>query len=1108
MSISDVDPLKDSETLAEDQLQQELLTLFIVDTQDCLQRYNKIAKQLHEQSWTSDVQELYRCIHTVKGGAVTVTAEAILKVATVVEDLLSDLRYLEIAPPLTDGYLQQALLETGELLASTLNLPGSDEITVAQIAPILTRIHFLHGEMRERYLPTWNAQKQLHQEFADQGFDMIVLDLEIALEQAPAQGSVLEMTRTLAQQTLTQLQQVGQDLQFAVGWFQLLDQAQQLFERPENSIWRSQWLRLFHALKTCAKQSGAPVTFELNWTDTFTEEVEEWVTNERSPSATTHVDDASVLHEFGLSSLLDSELDDGSDDFSDSFSNSFSDNASSNLLDGVSLDFGQPADLLDDLEQSDSLTGNLFVDDSSLEELAFGGESLDFLNPVADSMELLEVGFLNEDEPELALVDEAEQESNLDELDWIPEGGDRLSDAAVFDQPEQVDITVDLTQVEDLPEPLNQSTDSTADSAQAQNSSGAQAQPDVSPRHIFQAPPERSIDIADKVQIPVPLEKLDQSAQYLVETLLTARTARGFYQTLKTQISQLVALAQEGAHHITYLRQIQDDYALLDNLRRNTQGPTPERYRQGYTTINRLLETNLRLSELGRETERVIRQTAESLQNLDSNLLKLQDTVEDSRLVPFENLSFRARAVLRELTTRYGKPAQLIMQGEQIELDVGTARSLEPALLHLIRNAYSHGLESAEQRLIQGKPEQGTISLSLQRRGNTFQLSFQDDGRGIDAEAIRIKAEALGLPLTQTQTSAELLSVICQPGFSSEVDPNDISGRGVGMDVVSAQITRIGGKLSLDTTLGVGTTFHLQFPVPHLLVPCLILQAGDRTFAIPTESIRTTALIDSLNITFLKEKSSVYSRVVESETTAMPALDLLEYWRPQIPARPLPDTAVCIQIRPQENDQGIWLIADELLEQADLLINPLPSPLVVPSGLMGVSLQTNGILIPVLEATALLEQLLTAPAKPPDSTEVPPLEPEVPDLEEITPTILIVDDAALIRRRLEISLHAYGYSTHTCVDGLDAWNWLQKHTPALIITDIEMPNMDGFTLTDRCRQAKVIAPILVISSRLSEEWFTEAKRLGATDYLTKGFSTLELINKVKFLLNAATVSTH
>jgi CheY-like chemotaxis protein len=117
-----------------------------------------------------------------------------------------------------------------------------------------------------------------------------------------------------------------------------------------------------------------------------------------------------------------------------------------------------------------------------------------------------------------------------------------------------------------------------------------------------------------------------------------------------------------------------------------------------------------------------------------------------------------------------------------------------------------------------------------------------------------------------------------------------------------------------------------------------------------------------------------------------------------------------------------------------------------------------------------------------------------------------VDDAALIRRRLEATLNAYGYSTHTCADGLEAWNWLQAHPhPHLVITDIEMPNIDGFTLIDRCRKAGITVPILVISSRLSEEWFDEARRLGATDYLTKGFASSDLIEKVKMLSKATSL---
>lgn len=627
------------------------------------------------------------------------------------------------------------------------------------------------------------------------------------------------------------------------------------------------------------------------------------------------------------------------------------------------------------------------------------------------------------------------------------------------------------------------------------------------PSALPDSPPSKPNSLSadpQKVQIPVPLEKLDRSAQYLVDTLLSLRTTQGFYQTLQNQISQIVALAQEGIQYITHLRQIQDDYALLSDLSTQAfaQGPKPERYRQGYSVINRLLESSLRLSEIGAEARKTAQQITENMYNVDTSVLQLQNTVEDTRLVPFHSLGFRVRAILRDLTTRYGKPAQLVLQGEQTELDVSIARNLEPALLHLIRNAYDHGLESPAERVAQGKPEQGTIVLSLKRQGNTFQLELADDGHGIDSQAIRTRAATLGLPLTSTQTPAELLAVICQPGFTSETQVSEISGRGVGMDVVAAQVAQLRGRLSLHTIPGAGTTFHLEFPVPRLLVPCILLQAGHQTFAIPVDDIRTITLFSTLNASQTSDSHSAYSFwTIQDDTGSTPALDLWEYWQRRSTSRSLPDTAVCVYISAQGSQQGIWLLADELLEQSELIINPLPTPLVAPDGLIGLSLQPNGSLIPVLEARALVEWLRTSSITTFESAPIQPSEPEDWQSDRLAPTILIVDDAALMRRRLEASLNTYGYATYTCADGQEAWNWLQDHRhPSLVITDIEMPTMDGFTLIDRCRQAGMTVPILVISSRLSEEWFDEAKRLGATDYLTKGFSTAELINKVNTVL--------
>jgi len=902
--------------VAELQLQQELRSMFAVDTQTYLQTYVNLVQQLQPQTWTADIQETYRCVHTIKGGAVTVGADGILYVSTILEDLLSDLRYLQTAPLLEDGKLSQMLVEAGELLTASLQVEATGEAAIAAVQPSIDRITALRQEIQQIYLPETNEQTKLFQEFAEQGFDLVILDLEMALEELPDRGQVPTEVIKIAKQTLQQLLQIGSDLEFDSGWIDLLRYSKVLLSRPENDFWRSQWSKYLCLLKDCARQGGQlPASKRAEGAEGAITNSQSTIHNSQFKSRTTH-------HAL----------------------------------------------------------------------------------------------------------------------------------------------------------PNNQ-------------------QPTTTETNI---------------QVPVPLERLERSSQRLVETLLSARAVQGFYQSLQTQIVQLLSLAQDSVQYLTQLRQVQDDYALLDNLQQQrssgSTAPVLERYRQGYTIVNRLLEISLRLSELGAEAATSSRLTADSLQSLDRNVLNLQQTVEESRLIPFKVLGFRAKGILRDLINRFGKPAQLVVQGEHLELDAGTVQQLEPALLHLMRNAYDHALEPAADRLALGKPEQGTIILSLRRQGKFYLLSLQDDGRGIDASAIAQLAQARGLPLARTDTPADLLAVLCQSGFSSRSEANDISGRGVGMDVVATQIASIGGHLNLKTVLGAGTTFQMQVPVPHLLVRCVLVQAGDRNFAIPAEEIVTTTLWNNLSATPSDRAplSSAPTWFVTQDDCSMPCLDLLEYWQPGARAnRPLSETAICLWVRSTFSsiaaERDVWLLADDLLEQSELLIEPLPSPLIAPIGLMGVTLQTDGRSIAVLEPASLAAHLWMSPTTEGERAVVPSFDlGEIfADPPAVSRTILVVDDAALVRRRIEASLTANGYTVETCRDGLEAWTWLSSHpVPALLITDIEMPGMDGFTLIDRCRQAGMRLPVIVISSRLSEEWSNEARRVGATDYLTKGFTTPELLSKV------------
>lgn len=1012
-----------SDNDSEAELHRELQAMFEIDSQNHLQTYIQLIQQLNSSTWVADIQTLYRAIHTIKGSAVTVGADAVVHTAMVLEDLLSDLRYLEEAPPLEDGQIHQMLLEAGELLGSCMQLPGAD--TQISIAPIVNRIKTLHEQIQVQYIPNWDALNQVHQEFALQGFDLVVLDLEMVINQLCEQD-VPSQAQATAGQVLAQLQQIGQDLTLGEEWITLLQSATQLRQVPIADVWRQQWPIYFDLLKSCAKQSGQLTPEQQNMATSLLVALPDSAKPpEVLPIATV---DPSLGYD--MAAGLDLETGFGSGDWE----------LELDLETLVPLPFADPA--VPGTHLNENVTAEVESADLS-DEFLTAADGMDF-----DSF--LEV--------------------ELDESVPIDQAGVK--------EPEAADLGIDIsTPLPGLFPPPEQSAQSLT-------------------------PPVLSVDSAvdiKGIKIPVPLERLNQSSQQVVETLLTVRSAVNESSTLQTQLSHLTVLTQESAQYISRLRQLQNDYAFLQNIsdvQAFEGGLNLERYRQGYTTINRLLENVLRMSELGAELEGTAQQTVDSLEQLNRNVSRLKDGIETNRLVPFSNLTLRARAILRDLTSRYTKPARLKLVGEQVELDAGVVQQLEPALLHLLRNAYDHGIESRDERLSQGKPEEATIQITLERQGNLYRLLLQDDGRGIDGQKVSRIAQERGFALTQIQNSADLVAVLCQPGFSSRDTVSEVSGRGVGMDVVANQIASIGGCLHVETQLGQGTTFILEIPAPQLLVPCILLQVGRRTVALPTDDIREIMMAGTMHIQPpQKEDASKWD--ISTDRGMAPGYGLAEFWHQPTAVS---DTTICIRTRPfgTEHVGDAWLIADDLLGQEELLIQPLPHPLVSPPALLGVSLQADGRLLSVLDPVALAETL---------ATQNPVVTTKQKDegakaLSDAVPTILVVDDAALMRRRLESSLNNYGFVTFTCSDGEEAWKWLQANgMPDLMITDVEMPNMDGFTLIDCCRQSDMEMPIIVVSSRLSEEWGKEAKRLGANDYLNKGFSTPVLINRVKAYLN-------
>ncbi len=1088
-------PLTDLE-LAEAELQRELRSMFELDTQTYLQSYLQLIQTLSTVRWTDDIQELYRCIHTIKGGAVTVNANPVLQATSRLEDLLSDLRYLQIAPPLEDGQLSKLLGIAGELVTSSMLIADQVEAESPELASILESIDSLRQQVQDRYLKEVDEHLQLSQDFAKQGFDLVVLDLEMGLEAQPETGMVTSEMVNAAAQVFANLASIGTDLALGEIWSQIIEHLYQLLLESEISIWRSQIQTYLPLLKQCALMGG------------------ELPEEQKS-----------------LLSIIPRSSDEG-------------DHSLGDLLEDLQEDL---QDCLWDIEPQTAIAHHLSSAEQQFSELCPA--------QIDGSEEKLSEDKLSEDK---LSEDKLSEDINLDWitlLDLPPQGIAKpqasVEIAAVESATQVVDPLAMLSEIvesrqipEDLTEDIAfptldtpQDPQQISDASKSDASNVVEAQDDFEDRFKWSIEPEaivaphpaealalnassvqgnKTVVTQDVPKIPVPLDRLERSAQSLVDMRLAVRSTQGQYDRLQTQLIQMVELAQESFTYISRLREMQDDYALMQNLESHPEGlegPQLERYRTGYTVINRLLENSLRLSEIGAEATSISQYTAQEFDNLNVHLQSLQHTLDSSRLLPFKTVTFRLRAVLRDLINRMGKPAHLEVEGETQDLDAGTIQSLEPALLHLIRNAYDHGLESLEQRQQAQKTPEGTITLSLKRQGNHYRLRFQDDGQGIDPDHIQRIAQEKQLPLTQTHTPAKLLAVLCQSGFSSQSTVSDVSGRGVGMDVVMHQIQSLGGQLTLETRLGKGTTFDFKIPVPQMLVPCMVVKVGGESFAIPTDVIQTMRLWNDDDISEGAQNPFALW-TISYQGQQEPVVPFQAYWRGQsAPAQPQ-KTSVCLRIQGADDQkisggssQALWILVDDLEAEMDLLINPIPSPIIPPKGLMGMSLLPSGQMIPVVEANVVATTIL-AP------TNDFSLEAEASQDQFLTPLfdasgstsnlILVVDDAALLRRRLEVSLVNYGYEVQTCRDGLEAWKWLQANPkPVLMITDIEMPQMDGFTLVNHCRQADMTFPILVSSSRLSEEWQKEARRVGANEYLTKGFSTAELIQQVTALIEGA-----
>jgi chemotaxis protein histidine kinase CheA/ActR/RegA family two-component response regulator len=485
--------------------------------------------------------------------------------------------------------------------------------------------------------------------------------------------------------------------------------------------------------------------------------------------------------------------------------------------------------------------------------------------------------------------------------------------------------------------------------------------------------------------------------------------------------------------------------------------------------------------------------------------LQLWDSFQSLRIVPIRGLFQRLSRVLYEAARVEGRQVELIMVGDETGVDRALQDQAFEPLLHVVRNAVSHGIESPADRVRLGKPPIGRVTLGAHREGNTLVIAVEDDGRGLDEEAIAAKARRLGwLGPDEEAGPDRLRALIFEPGFSTRSTANAISGRGVGMDVVARQIGQLRGTIDLDSQPGRGTRFTLRLPARLALEPSLIVRVGGQPFAIPASQVEQAQPFEP------PVPSPAAPRDPDRTDPAPdPPADLTVTYHDQtIPlvfgreilgiGRPRPASWPKL-VLVRTGSRLIGLVVDAIDGAEDLVIKPLGALLAGHPLVSGTSLSINGEVILLLNASGLERWSKFRRAS---GTGAPAFCPvrgtnEGPHGEKMA--VLVVDDSISVRRGVARQLRGLGLDVHEVSDGLAALGRLRSSRYGLVVTDLEMPKLDGFALLAEMKRSPALStiPVIVASTRADPETRRRVLELGAEAMLSKPVDPPELARVVE-----------
>ena len=562
-----------------------------------------------------------------------------------------------------------------------------------------------------------------------------------------------------------------------------------------------------------------------------------------------------------------------------------------------------------------------------------------------------------------------------------------------------------------------------------------------------------------------------------------------------------------------------------------------DRYNDLHLMSQEVMETIVQVQEVTSDVELGLDDTEQVNRDLYKTTKQLQNSLSQVRMRPLSDIVDRFPKAIRELSLQHNKPVQLKIHGGHTLVDRNILEALSDPLLHLIRNAFDHGIEPPERRKANGKPEQGLIEIRAFHRHNRTIITISDDGGGIPLDKVRKRASQMGLDemLLAAASDEELLSLIFEPGFSTTDRVTDLSGRGIGMDVVRNNLKQVRGEITVNTQAGVGTTFTLSVPFTLSVARVLLAESGGMLLAFPTDVIEEMSVLQLEQITI-----TAGSEVLHWQDGMLPLVRLSQWLRFNCPRHmegletppTITEPAVLI-LNPGNHKVGV--IIDRCWGEQEVALRKVEGNLPLPSGFNSCTILGDGRVVPLVNVSEMLHWIASCDRSAPPIINTPninaptinspninnptifsvpvhlrPHTPPPPALLPVRkPTILVVDDSINVRRLLALTLEKAGYQVAQAKDGQDA---LDKLSAGLrvqaVICDIEMPRLDGYGFLARVKSTPDFdqLPVAMLTSRSGDKHRQLAMNLGATAYFSKPYNEQVLLQTLEKLIELAPAS--